>query len=124
MRVGWSAHTVFSRYRSDPDGVRGESGCHVIKRVFADVVLDLGRAEPGTGDLLHAIAFRGCTRWSLARDRLDELSFILVMSASVKPRLAGRQPSNRGGVPRVTTRFRSQHRLRGKRGSAVMGPPE
>jgi len=23
------------------------------------------------------------------------------MSASVKPRLAGRQPSNRGGVPRV-----------------------
>jgi len=24
-----------------------------------------------------------------------------VMSASVKPRLAGRQPSNRGGVPRV-----------------------
>ena len=27
------------------------------------------------------------------------------MSASVKPRLAGRQPSNRGGVPRVMTRF-------------------
>jgi hypothetical protein len=25
------------------------------------------------------------------------------MSASVKPRLAGRQPSNRGGVPRVMT---------------------
>ena len=29
------------------------------------------------------------------------------MSASVKPRLAGRQPSNRGGVPRVMTRLRS-----------------
>jgi hypothetical protein len=25
------------------------------------------------------------------------------MSVSVKPRLAGRQPSNRGGVPRVMT---------------------
>jgi hypothetical protein len=29
------------------------------------------------------------------------LRFEAVMSASVKPRLAGRQPSNRGGVPRV-----------------------
>ncbi|GAA2039599.1 hypothetical protein GCM10009800_27230 [Nocardiopsis rhodophaea] len=29
-----------------------------------------------------------------------------VMSASVKPRLAGRQPSFRGGVPRVKTRSR------------------
>ncbi|ABK72939.1 hypothetical protein LI99_08260 [Mycolicibacterium smegmatis] len=28
-----------------------------------------------------------------------------VMSASDKPRLAGRQPSNRGGVPRVMTRL-------------------
>ena len=44
------------------------------------------------------------------------------MSASVKPRLAGRQPSNRGGVPRVMTRLSSHHRLRGKRGSAVTGP--
>ncbi|MDQ1288534.1 MAG: hypothetical protein QG622_2099 [Actinomycetota bacterium] len=26
-----------------------------------------------------------------------------VMSVSAKPRLAGRQPSNRGGVPRVMT---------------------
>ena len=32
-----------------------------------------------------------------------ELGFWLVMSASAKPRLAGRQPSNRGGVPRVMT---------------------
>ena len=30
------------------------------------------------------------------------------MSASVKPRLAGRQPSNRGGVPRVMTRLSSR----------------
>ena len=45
------------------------------------------------------------------------------MSASVKPRLAGRQPSNRGGVPRVMTRLSSHHRLRGKRGSVVTGPP-
>ena len=29
------------------------------------------------------------------------IRFWSVMSASVKPRLAGRQPSNRGGVPRV-----------------------
>jgi len=29
------------------------------------------------------------------------IRFLAVMSASVKPRLAGRQPSNRGGVPRV-----------------------
>ena len=53
----------------------------------------------------------------------NEISFVSVMSASVKPRLAGRQPSNRGGVPRVMTRLSSQHRLRGKRGSAVTGPP-
>ena len=115
---------MFSRYRLDPDGLRGESGCHVIKRVFADAVLDLGRAEPGTQDVLYAIATCGCIQWPLARDRLDELSFISVLSASVKLRLAGRQPSNRGGVPRVMTRFRSQQWLRGKRGSAVMGPPE
>ena len=46
------------------------------------------------------------------------------MSASVKPRLAGRQPSNRGGVPRVMTRLSSRNRLHGKRGSVVNGPPE
>ena len=51
------------------------------------------------------------------------IGFRQVMSASVKPRLAGRQPSNRGGVPRVMTRLSSHHRLRGKRGSAVTGPP-
>ncbi len=45
------------------------------------------------------------------------------MSASVKPRLAGRQPSNRGGVPRVMTRLSSQTGYVGKRGSAVTGPP-
>ena len=44
------------------------------------------------------------------------------MSASVKPRLAGRQPSNRGGVPWVMTRLSSHPRLRGKRGSSVMDP--
>ncbi|EPQ70389.1 Cysteine desulfurase [Mycobacterium marinum MB2] len=44
------------------------------------------------------------------------------MSASVKPRLAGRQPSNRGGVPRVMTRLSSHSRLHGKRGSAMTGP--
>ncbi|MDQ0676394.1 hypothetical protein QFZ36_003955 [Pseudarthrobacter siccitolerans] len=31
------------------------------------------------------------------------LHWAQVMSASIKPRLAGRQPSNRGGVPRVRT---------------------
>ncbi|SBS71752.1 hypothetical protein MHPYR_120037 [uncultured Mycobacterium sp.] len=35
------------------------------------------------------------------------LCFGSVMSASVKPRLAGRQPSNRGGVLRVKTRLSS-----------------
>ena len=30
------------------------------------------------------------------------------MSASAKPRLAGRQPSNRGGVPRVMTRLTAE----------------
>ncbi len=36
------------------------------------------------------------------------IRFTSVMSASVKPRLAGRQPSNRGGVPRVMTRLSSR----------------
>ena len=44
------------------------------------------------------------------------------MSASVKPRLAGRQPSNRGGVLRVKTRLSSQNGYVGKRGSAMTGP--
>lgn len=44
------------------------------------------------------------------------------MSASIKPRLAGRQPSNRGGVPRVMTRLSSHNRLHGKRGSAMTDP--
>ncbi|MDH6196915.1 hypothetical protein M2272_003568 [Mycobacterium frederiksbergense] len=44
------------------------------------------------------------------------------MSASIKPRLAGRQPSNRGGVPRVMTRLSSRRRLQGKRGSVGSGP--
>ncbi len=44
------------------------------------------------------------------------------MSASVKPRLAGRQPSNRGGVPWVMTRLSSRRWLPGKRGSAMTGP--
>jgi len=39
------------------------------------------------------------------------IRFVSVMSASVKPRLAGRQPSNRGGVPRVMTRLSSPNRL-------------
>jgi len=38
---------------------------------------------------------------SLAPGQRHEIRFWSVMSASVKPRLAGRQPSNRGGVPRV-----------------------
>jgi hypothetical protein len=37
----------------------------------------------------------------------DAIRFWSVMSASDKPRLAGRQPSNRGGVPRVMTRLSS-----------------
>lgn len=44
------------------------------------------------------------------------------MSASVKPRLAGRQPSNRGGVPWVMTRLSSHSRLHSKRGPAMTGP--
>ena len=51
------------------------------------------------------------------------ISFSSVKSASTKPRLAGRQPSNRGGVPRVMTRLSSRHRLHGKRGSVMTGPP-
>src|SRR6478609_6494974 len=50
-----------------------------------------------------------------------------VMSASVKPRLAGRQPSSRGGVLRVTTRS-ARARGAGKRGPAspegLDGPPD
>ncbi len=42
----------------------------------------------------------------------------LVTSASAKPRFAGRQPSFRGGVPRVTTRPYQVH------GSASAEPPE
>ncbi|GAA3717777.1 hypothetical protein GCM10022399_37910 [Terrabacter ginsenosidimutans] len=38
------------------------------------------------------------------------------MSASDKPRLAGRQPSNRGGVPRVKTWPVDASRREGKRG--------
>jgi len=41
----------------------------------------------------------------LATDQSGAIRFGSVMSASVKPRLAGRQPSNRGGVPRVMTRL-------------------
>jgi hypothetical protein len=37
----------------------------------------------------------------LAPTQRHAIPFSSVMSASVKPRLAGRQPSNRGGVPRV-----------------------
>ncbi len=43
----------------------------------------------------------------LASTTWDAIFFWSVMSASVKPRLAGRQPSNRGGVPRVMTRLSS-----------------
>jgi hypothetical protein len=46
--------------------------------------------------------------------------FVLVMSASVKPRLAGRQPSNRGGALPGYYRVRSQ--AAGKCGSAMTGP--
>jgi len=41
------------------------------------------------------------------------------MSASAKPRLAGRQPSLRGGVPRVKT-WPSGDRRRGKRGARAV----
>jgi len=36
-------------------------------------------------------------------------SGLQVMSASIEPRLAGRQPSVRGGVPRVKTRRVGMH---------------
>jgi len=58
----------------------------------------------------------------LASKRGRELVFVSVMSASVKPRLAGRQPSNRGGVPWVMTRLSSRSWLHGKRGPAMTGP--
>jgi hypothetical protein len=38
------------------------------------------------------------------------LHWAQVMSASAKPRLAGRQPSIRGGVPRVRTRLSGKSR--------------
>jgi hypothetical protein len=44
-------------------------------------------------------------RPEVVRGRRRAISCKSVMSASVKPRLAGRQPSNRGGVPRVMTRL-------------------
>jgi hypothetical protein len=58
----------------------------------------------------------------LASSVHNKIAFVLVMSASVKPRLAGRQPSNRGGVPRVMTGLSSHNRLSGKRGSGMTGP--
>ena len=63
-----------------------------------------------------------CVAAKLAGTRRHAISFESVMSASVKPRLAGRQPSNRGGVPRVMTRLSSRTRLRGKRGSVMTDP--
>jgi len=68
----------------------------------------------------------GATRQTgrLALTRGHEIPLHSVMSASDKPRLAGRQPSNRGGVPRVMTRLSSRHRLQGKRGSESTGPLE
>ena len=66
-------------------------------------------------------ASKGPQSGLLASSPCNKIVFVLVMSASAKPRLAGRQPSNRGGVPRVKTRS-SSHRLRGKRGSAITDP--
>ncbi|AEF37188.1 conserved hypothetical protein [Mycolicibacter sinensis] len=40
----------------------------------------------------------------VAAPPIDAIGCQAVMSASAKPRLAGRQPSNRGGVPRVIDR--------------------
>jgi hypothetical protein len=59
----------------------------------------------------------------VAPTQLRAIGFLSVKSASAKPRLAGRQPSNRGGVPRVMTRLSGRHRLQGKRGSVMTGPP-
>ncbi len=42
-----------------------------------------------------------CESKGLAPSQPRAIRYFSVMSASVKPRLAGRQPSNRGGVPRV-----------------------
>src|SRR6201996_2993548 len=61
---------------------------------------------------------------SVARSNQRAIGFRQVMSASVKPRLAGRQPSNRGGVPRVMTRLSSQNRLRRQARVRGDGPPE
>ena len=49
------------------------------------------------------VAYPGGAAGTPGGTRLDggAIPFFSVMSASVKPRLAGRQPSNRGGVPRV-----------------------
>ena len=54
----------------------------------------------------------------LAPSHHGAIVFGSVMSASVKPRLAGRQPSNRGGVPRVMTRLSSHAGY-----AASAGPP-
>jgi hypothetical protein len=60
------------------------------------------REETGTTeDECQTGAERPPQKYSVASIRGRELGFVSVMSASVKPRLAGRQPSNRGGVPRV-----------------------
>src|ERR1700761_189358 len=125
MTVGCSAHTV----PLPASGVRfwraQRSDCHVIKGVWAGVDLHVHRAElqgpvtcrrPAQISQWHEIAPE------LASSAHNKLAFVLVMSASVKPRLAGRQPSNRGGVPRVMTGLSSHNRLSGKRGSGMTGP--
>ncbi|GAB4594413.1 hypothetical protein MOKP4_07310 [Mycobacterium avium subsp. hominissuis] len=115
MTVGFSALTV-----PLPASMMGshcgaqQSICHVIKGVWTGVGARLPASPP---------AHRRVATGELAPGRHSKIVFVSVMSASIKPRLAGRQPSNRGGVPRVMTRLSSHHnRLSGKRGSAMTGP--
>src|ERR1700691_2820491 len=154
MMVGCSAHTVVSRrHRSEFEGLN-VSVCHVIKGFWPRGDLHVYRAERSTRSHAGYASHGGGPpeRWpgaggatrspsgdrqrgeggrsgsppahSVARGPHRAISSTKVMSASVKPRLAGRQPSNRGGVPRVMTRLSSQQRLRRQARVRGDGPPE
>ncbi|VXB22938.1 hypothetical protein ARTHRO8AJ_160092 [Arthrobacter sp. 8AJ] len=67
---------------------------------------DTGHLQTGVSGVAYSIlrnkALNNCRGFNPGRPM--SYAFMQVTSASAKPRFAGRQPSIRGGVPRVTTR--------------------
>src|SRR5690625_519712 len=132
MMVGWSAHMVYL-----PASLCGRISSGTV---FATVPITVSRA--GSVVTLKGSwvtgARRGChrggggavlpgttpARRQVAADQRRAIGGWLVLSASVKPRLAGRQPANRGGGARVMHRLRSRRRRDGKRGSAFVTGPQ